>query len=191
MAVLSVLNKKCGRMRDCNSASRAVVAAGVRPRTRHTSPASRPAASSAPVQALASQGGVSLNPSKVSMPHAYTPASAPSTTPVAICSDSGRRASRRLKLQPSTSHSSVAGSAPPVTTATRPSQSAVPLATYIRPMAITASTYSTARRITPTWQASNTSTGAGARGTGGGSLRSAKVDRISESFMGLMRSSAV
>ena len=60
MALLRVLNKKCGRMRACNSLKRAVVAAGVLPLARSTSAATSSADSKAPLKALASQGaGVS------------------------------------------------------------------------------------------------------------------------------------
>ena len=130
------------------------------------------------MQALASHGGAApVIPSSARVPQAYSPASAPSTTPAPICSAQGRRASGRFRLQPTTSHSSVAGSAPPVISATRLTQSDTPLATYISPTATTTSTYSTARRITPTWQASNTSTGA-ALARARGNVRSVKVDRI-------------
>ena len=57
MALLRVLNRKWGRMRDCSSVRRAVVAAGVRPRARSTSAVTSMADSSAPQAALASQGG--------------------------------------------------------------------------------------------------------------------------------------
>ena len=70
MALLSVLNKKCGRMRDCSSVRRAVVAAGVRPRARNTSAATSMAASNAPVAALASQGGDADRPTSASMAQA-------------------------------------------------------------------------------------------------------------------------
>ncbi|MNV98709.1 hypothetical protein D3C71_1939900 [compost metagenome] len=70
MALLRVLNKKCGRMRDCSSVSRAVVAAGVRPRARSTSAATSMAASSAPVAALANHGGDAEIPTSASMAQA-------------------------------------------------------------------------------------------------------------------------
>jgi hypothetical protein len=91
--LLSVLNRKCGRMRACSSASRAVVAAGMRPRARHVSPATRPAASSAPVQALASQAGCVLRPVSARVPAAYRPPKAPSATPALHCATGFRRAS--------------------------------------------------------------------------------------------------
>ena len=51
IALLSVLNRKCGRMRACNSARRAAVSAGMRPLARSTSAATSAADSRAPANA--------------------------------------------------------------------------------------------------------------------------------------------
>ncbi len=135
------------------------------------------------MQVLASQSGEAARPVSASMAAAYTPPSAPMPTPTAICQRGRRRASGRLSAQPTTSHSSVAGSATPVTSPMLDTQPMNVTGPYISATASTASTNSTARRITPTSQASNTSTGAGGGGAGG-SQRSVRVDRICESFMG-------
>ena len=83
------------------------------------------------------------------MPQAIRPASAPPRMPAAICIGQGSRASSIFRLHAATSHSSVAGKTPPVTSAARVSHSqALPVAN-IRPAAVTASTYSTARSTTP------------------------------------------
>ena len=159
-----------------------MVAAGVRPFTRQTSAATSIAASSAPALALASQGAGSANPASASRPQPYRPASAPRITPAAYCTASRWRASGRFMLHATTSQASVAGKAPPMTSEVRASHSSRPPFPNIAPTATTVITNSTARRITPTWQASNTSASA-SRGGATGRARSWKVDKICESFI--------
>ena len=55
-------------------------------------------------------------------------------------------------------------------------------ATYIAPVIIVTSTKMTARMMTPTWQASNTSTRSAFGFTTGSSM---KVDKICESFISI------
>ena len=159
-----------------------MVAAGVRPFTRQTSAATSIPASSAPALALASQGAGSAKPARASRPQPYRPASAPSPTPAATCTPRRWRASGFLRLHPAISQASVAGSAPPVTIEVRASQSSRLAVPNIAPTATTATTNSTARRITPTWQASNTSA-CSPRPDAGCGGRSWKVDKICESFI--------
>ena len=85
--------------------------------------------------------------------------------------------------RPRSARASVAGKAAPLSTATRTSQSATPAAPNMAPTDITVSTNSTARRITPTWQASNTSTRAGGVAGAAWPGRSWNADKICESFI--------
>ena len=102
--------------------------------------------------------------------------------PKACCQAGSSRASILLRLQATISHASVAGSAATLRMATRSSQSAGVTAPNMAPTDITVSTKRTARRITPTWQASKTSARAGRAGaTGAGP--SWNVDKICESFI--------
>src|SRR2546427_745633 len=168
MALLSVLNRKCGRMRDCSSASRACVSAGVWPRARSTRAATSRAASSPPDMALASQGAL-LPPASCSMAQAYSPAAMPSSTPAAYCPVDGRRCSGCLSRQAATSQTRVPGRLAPVSRAMFSSHCRGESAPNIAAVAATACTKSTARSTTPTLQASKTS----AAGRGGGA---AEVD---------------
>ena len=165
IALLSVLNKKCGRMRDCNSDRRAAVAAGARPLARSTRAATRAAASKAPVLPQATQGACCVSPISTSMAPPYTPASAPSSRPAAYCPTCRRRASHFFRQHATISQTSVAGKAAPVSTDNRSNQSSTADAPNMAPTAITTSTNSTARNTTPAWQASKTSAGPGATGT--------------------------
>jgi hypothetical protein len=56
-------------MRDCNSAKRATVSAGVRLRARMTKPATKTADNKAPLPALAHQGGDTTKPANAKRPH--------------------------------------------------------------------------------------------------------------------------
>jgi argininosuccinate lyase len=181
IALLSVLNRKCGRMRACSSVSRAVVSAGVRALARQTS-----AATSMPGQQRTRQRptGHPRHCAQVAgqrqQAAAIQPCQRTQQHTAHILRRVGQRASSFLALQAAISHTSVPGNAPPVSMATRASQSMKPTAPNIAPTPITHSTNSTARRITPVWQASNTSTRAGRFGaTAAGS--SWKVDKICES----------
>jgi len=83
MALLRVLNRKCGRMRACNSDRRAAVAAGACALARIASPTTSRAENSAPANTDAVHGTNSRNPASASTPQPYRPASAPRLTPAA------------------------------------------------------------------------------------------------------------
>ena len=157
MALLSVLNKKCGRMRDCSSASRALALAGARPLARATKAATSAAANAAPAAALASQGASWVKPINASTPQPYKPANTPSAMPPSHWPVMDIFCNCFFKAQAVINQASVAGSAAPVIKARRDIQSSGLLAPNITPMAVTASTNSTARSTTPTWQASKIS----------------------------------
>ena len=110
-------------------------------------------------------------------------ATAPNVMPNRCWIHGSTRARIVFRLQATTSHSSVAGRAAPLSTATRNSQSMAVAAPNIAPTDITVSTNRTARRITPTWQASNTSTRAGASARADSPGRSWNADNICESFI--------
>ena len=93
---------------------------------------------------------------------------------------------RACRLQAASSHSTVAGSAAALASAAWSSQSFQPADANIAPTATSASTQSTARSTTPTWQASNTGAGSGrvAARRLASAARSVKADKIWESFIG-------
>ena len=155
MALLSVLNKKWGRMRDCNSASRAVVAAGVCALARQYKPASSMLESNIPAAALAVQGVGSASPISASRPQPYNAAAAPSVIPASHWSRGMSRCNHFLSPQAAINQARVAGSAPPVSSEKRSSQSIGCAAPNMAPTPTTLSTNITARNTTPTWQASN------------------------------------
>src|SRR4030095_2989079 len=110
----------------------------------------------------------------------YSPATAPSSTPNSCCTEGASRASSFLRLQATISQASVAGKAPALRTETRSSQPSILAAPNIAPTDITVSTNRTVRRMTPTWQASNSSA---RRGGGGWAGASGNADNIWESFI--------
>ena len=162
MALLRVLNKKWGRMRDCSSAKRATVSAGVRLLARMTKPATNTADNKAPLPALAHQGGESTKPAKTNSPQPYKPASAPKATAIAYWARGCQRANQLLTTQPVINHASVAGKAAPVCKEKDSTQFQAVLDEYMAATATASSTNKTARKTTPIWQASNTSTTPGA-----------------------------
>ena len=90
---------------------------------------------------------------------AYSPAPTPSPTPLAYCRWASMRCSTRLRLQASSSQTSVPGRPPLVSQAMCSSQSCASALVYRAAMASVNSTPSTARKTTPRWQASKISTG--------------------------------
>ena len=143
-------------MRDCSSASRAEVSAGMRPLLRMTNAATKMPDSKAPLKALATQGGPNMMPDQANMPQPYRPATAPMATATVYCATGCRRANIRLDIHASNSHDRVAGKAPPVTIARRMTQSTASFARKATPTAADTSTNNTARNTTPVWQASKT-----------------------------------
>ena len=141
---------------------------------------------SAPVTALATHGGAPSKPDTASIKHPYMPAMAPRPTAAAYCTAGAKRASSRLDTQATSSHDKVAGKVPPVTSASRITQSVKVSAANATPTPAQSSTNSTARSTTPVWQASNTKAGSRPSttvATGCEGVRSWNADNIWVSFM--------
>ena len=165
-------------MRDCSSASRAVVSAGSRACARRCSHWKITAANAPPVSAGREPDRGAAGPARPrrsgerasgasaqAICAAMPPLNAPSAIAAAHCAATGNPPSGRFSPQATSSHSSTPGNATLAADATSASQVAKLLAWNTTATPTTACTNSSARSTTPTWQTSNAEPASGRSGS--------------------------
>ena len=155
-------------MRDCSSASRAVVSAGSSACARSCSQWNIAAASAAPATAGGLQAGAPSGSPAAN--HASSAPNAPLAAPSAIATAhwpaSGSAPNGRRPAHAASSQSSTDGNATLDPAAITVTHAAIDPAMNIAPIASTPCTKSSARSTTPTWHTSKTEPGAAAAGAG-------------------------